>query len=264
MAGRTTAIERLVRPRPNPAASRMLVCLSYCGGGTSAFRRWAAELDDDVELAIVCYPGREGRFTEPFCQDWEALATEVLTALHSLGGRPFVLFGHSMGAWLAFDVAARLEQRGVRGPEALVVSASDAPSRYAAIRDRPPLVTDSDEALRAWLRRVGQLDEEILADPDLQQMALDLLRADMRVSDTYRYMPGVTVRAPMHLLYGAEDEEPAAEVARRWRLLAAGEFRADVLPGGHFYTEETWAGLPNVMLGVPTVNPARDPVRSLG
>lgn len=261
MSGRTTTAERLVRPRPNPSASRVLVCLSYCGGGTAPFRRWAAELDDDVELAIVCYPGREGRFTEPFCPDWEALATEVLVALHSLRGKPFVLFGHSMGAWLAFDVATRLEQRGMRGPDAVVVSASDAPTRHAEVRARPPLLTDTDEQLCAWLRRVGQLDEEIFADPDLREMAVELLRADMRVSNSYRYVPGVTVRAPVHLLSGAEDEDtPALGAARRWRLLAAGEFRAEVLPGGHFYDEETWARLPRTFMA--GVNRERDPVHS--
>ncbi|OLF09098.1 hypothetical protein BLA60_21180 [Actinophytocola xinjiangensis] len=252
--------DRLVRPRPNPSARRVLVCLSYCGGGTAAFRRWADTLDEDTELALMCYPGREGRFTEPYCQDWQALATEVLTALHSLRGKPFVLFGHSMGAWLAFDVATRLEQRGVRGPDAVVVSASDAPSRHAAARRRPPLLTDTDEQLCTWLHRVGQLDEEILADPDLRQITLELLRADMRVSDSYRYVPGVAVRAPLHVLYGTADEDPAAEVAQRWRLLAAGEFTTEVLPGGHFYDEPTWAGLPSTIMAA--VNRERDPVHS--
>jgi surfactin synthase thioesterase subunit len=255
VARATTLGRRLVLPRPNPAATRSLVCLSYCGGGTAPFRAWAGVLPADVELAIVCYPGRESRYGEPFCRDWAALAEDTMAALALLGPRPYALFGHSMGSVLAFDVTAALEQRGGHAPTALIVSGGDAPSRYAAQRAKPPTAADSDEQLVAWLRDTGQVDAEVLGDADLRSIAVDLLRADLVAAETYRYTPGVTVSAPVHLLYGADEDEPAADVTARWRLLARGPFQADVLAGGHFYTPAAWASLPRLM-SVPVAEPA--------
>lgn len=232
----------LIRPCPNPDAARRLVCLSFCGGGTAPFRGWATA--PDVELALVCYPGREGRFTEPFAPSWEALASDVLTALRGVEDRPYTLFGHSMGAWLAFDVAVRLAQARRRLPSAVVASANDAPSRWSAKLAKPPTLADTDEQLLAWMGGVGQLSEVVLQEPDLRRMALDLFRADLRVSDSYRYVPGVRCPVPLHVLHGAEDPDVGREAAARWRLLAAAGFSATELPGGHFYTKEAWAALP--------------------
>lgn len=234
----------LIRPNPRPNAARRLVCFSFCGGGTAPFRPWAATVAPDVELVMVCYPGREGRFTEPFAPTWNALAEDAVAALRGLDERPFTLFGHSMGAWLAFDVAVRLAQLGRPQPAAVVASANDAPSRWAAKLTKAPTLADSDEQLLAWMGSVGQLPEIVLTEPDLRRMALDLFRADLRVSDSYRYVPGVRAQVPLHFLHGAEDPDVDEAAAKRWRLLAAAGFTTHELPGGHFYTPETWAALP--------------------
>lgn len=235
---------RVQWPASRPGASRVLACLSYCGGGTAAFRAWAEQLPSDVDLALICYPGREGRYNIPFAVDWSSLMTDVCDALRGVAARPYILFGHSMGAWVAFEAAVRAEQLGLRPPSALVVSANDSPSRHRARRERKPSDADSDADLLAWLSRVGQLPAAILADPELRQMAADLLRADLRMSSTYRYEPGVRVHAPMQVIHGTDDPIASAEAALRWREQAAGPFSVTELPGGHFYTGDLWARLP--------------------
>src|SRR5439155_10218574 len=187
----------VVRPAPRPDAARVLICFSYSGGGTAAFRRWAAAVPADVELAIICYPGREGRFTTPFAGDWAGLMADVMAAVRPLTYRPYVLLGHSFGAWVAFDVAVRMARLGGAAPRALVVSASEVPVDWHRKRERLPSPRDTDETLLAWMRDVGQLSDLVLAEPDLRQMAVDLLRADMRVSRSYRYPAGEAVDVPV-------------------------------------------------------------------
>lgn len=225
----------------------MFVCLSFCGGGTSPMRPWARAVPDDVELVLACYPGRESRYGEPYAPDWETLSREVTDALVSSVRRPYVLIGHSMGAWLAFDVAARLQRAGRRGPYGLVVSASEPPSDWAAWQSRPPFVTDSDEQLLAWMRDTGQLSPLVLAEPDLRTMAVDLLRADIRVFDSYRYPPGTVLDCDVDVLFGAEDPTADRAAAEGWRELTTGRCRVTELPGGHFYTPDVWAELPRHM-----------------
>jgi surfactin synthase thioesterase subunit len=235
---------------------RVLVCLSYCGGGTAPFRRWGAALPDSVDLAPICYPGREGRYNTPFARDWTELLDDVLGTLRGIARRPYVLFGHSMGAWVAFEAAARMEALGLRPPEALVVSANDAPTRWEQRRTRRPNAGDTDAELLRWMREVGQLPAEILADADLCEMAVELLRADLVMSSTYRYRPGVRVSAPMQVIHGTTDPVAGAEAAQRWRELSTGPFATLCLPGGHFYTEELWAGLPRHLAGLMTAGAA--------
>src|SRR5512139_673780 len=134
MRGRYSA--GVVWPDPRPGATRVLVCFSYCGGGTAPFRPWASLLSRDVDLALVLLPGRERRIAEPPAERWEDLIAEALTSVRSVADRPYILFGHSLGAWIAFDVAVCLGRASP--PRALVVSASNAPSQAATENRQPP------------------------------------------------------------------------------------------------------------------------------
>ncbi|MCP9206887.1 thioesterase II family protein [Streptomyces sp. NEAU-Y11] len=236
----------LLRPLPRPGATRTLLCLSFCGGGTASFRPWAEALPPDVELVLYCYPGREGRYTVPFAADWNALLTDALDAVRTVAAeRPYLLLGHSMGAWVAFDLTCRLEAGAGTPPRTLIASGADSPVRWAEKRRETPTSADTDEELLTWMSTVGQLSDAVLAEPELRAMAVEVFRADLLASDGYRYREGVTVRTPLQVLYGAEDD--LEDPAKGWRPLAAGEFRADVLPGGHFYTPEVWARLPEAV-----------------
>jgi surfactin synthase thioesterase subunit len=244
---RTHTDVALIRPLPRPAADRVMICFSFCGGGTAPMRAWAGSLPEDVELVLYCYPGREGRFSVPFARDWAELLTDAMTAVRGLTDRRYLLAGHSMGAWMAFEVAARLEQSFLPDPEAVVVSAADAPTRWAAKRHRPPTLSDTDAQLLEWMATVGQLPAVVLEEPDLREIALDIFRADLRVSRSYRYAPGTRLRAPLHILYGRNDNDVDAAAAERWRGVADGPVRIDELPGAHFYTEQIWRSLPSRM-----------------
>ncbi|HET9382742.1 MAG TPA: alpha/beta fold hydrolase [Streptomyces sp.] len=242
---RTTAGAAVYRPRPRPDAERVLVCLSYCGGGTAPFRKWADALPDDTELALICYPGRESRFNTPFARNWTDLRDDVVrAAVHCLADRPYVLFGHSMGSWVAFETAVHLERIGLAVPSALVVSGGVAPDRRREGPSTLPRSDDSEEVLVTWMRELGQLTPELAAVPDLVRIAVDVLRADITVSESYRFTPGSRVSMPLRVLYGTGDATPFAEVERHWRPLANGPFQAVELPGGHFYTPEVWSKLP--------------------
>ncbi|MET9594736.1 alpha/beta fold hydrolase [Streptomyces sp. NPDC006516] len=232
------------RPRPRPDASRVLVCLSFCGGGTAPFRRWADVVPDDVELALICYPGRESRFGTPFARDWIALRDDVVGAVRGLAGRPYTLFGHSMGSWLAFETAAQLERLGVARPSALVVSGGVAPHRRGVRGSHIPRTADSDDVLVDWMRTFGQMSAVVANEPELRAIAVELLRADLAVSESYRFTEGTRATVPLRVLYGSGDTEPFDEVERDWKSLADGGFEAFELPGGHFYETDVWAGLP--------------------
>ncbi|MET8093900.1 alpha/beta fold hydrolase, partial [Micromonospora sp. NPDC005220] len=251
----------LFRPRPRPQATRTLFCLSFCGGGTAPFRAWADALPEDTELVLYCYPGREGRYDVPFARSWEELLGGALPALAGVAARPYVLLGHSMGAWVAFDLARRAERAGVALPQTLVVSAAHAPDRPRAEPAAPPHPGNTDEELLDWMFTIGQIAEVVRDEPELLRMAVEVLRVDLEVLDTYQFRPGDQVGPPIQLLRG-EDDDIDAEDLDRWRRLTAGSFESTRLPGGHFYTPEVWSRLPERITALRPLQPSATPDRS--
>jgi surfactin synthase thioesterase subunit len=249
-----TIVVRLRRLR-NPA--RTLACLGFCGGGSGSFHAWVDALPPDAELAAICYPGHEGRHSEHFAADWDALAADATEAVLAVAaGGPYVLFGHSMGGLMAFDITVRVEQAGGPPPDVLVVSSTDAPGGGLTADAMFPPRQYTDKQLLEWMRTYGLMPDYALNDPDLAEMAVQLMRADIKVRDTFRYIPGTRVRTPVQLLTGSDDVVVGAGAGKRWQSLTLGEFRHGVLPGGHFYTPEVWRRLPDF---VPALSASSGP-----
>ncbi|MFI1370233.1 thioesterase II family protein [Streptomyces griseochromogenes] len=243
----------VIRLRRSEDAARTLICLGFCGGGVGAYHLWADTLPEGTDLTAICYPGREGRTLEDFATDWAALADDAASAVISAVDRPYILFGHSMGGWMAFDVTTRIEAAGRRAPDALVVSSCNAPSRGLTPRDMFPSKSDTDAELLEWMKTHGLMAPHVLADPDLQEMALEIMRADIRVRDTFRYTAGAKVATPVQMLSGIDDEVIESDAGVQWRELAVGDYRHDALPGGHFYTPEIWKHLPQYITAIGTL-----------
>src|SRR5688572_103167 len=113
----------IVRPQPRPEAELRLLCFHHAGGGTAFFVPWAAALPAHIELVAIRLPGRESAFSRPRFTDLDKAVDAVCAALAPLLDRPFALFGHSLGALIAYRVAQNLD----RPPRHLFCSAFRAP-----------------------------------------------------------------------------------------------------------------------------------------
>ena len=220
-------------PEPVAGAPALLVCFPHAGGSASFYHPFAREFAGVCEVVAVQYPGRQDRRTEPPCTDLEALADLVYGVLPLEPERPVVLFGHSMGAVLAYEVARRLERDGT-GPAVLIVSGRRAPStrRHEEVHRR------SDDVLLAEVAGLSGTSSALLEDEELRRMILPPLRADYRAIETYRYRPGPPLACPISVLTGDRDPRVSAAEAEAWRDHTGGGFRLRTLPGGHFYLNE--------------------------
>ncbi|MCF3122462.1 thioesterase [Streptomyces arenae] len=222
----------LKRFRPIPEPRVRLVCMPHAGGTAGAYHAWTGELPADVELVAVQYPGRQERFGEPCVTDMDALADHVTRSLLPLADRPLALFGHSMGASVAYEVALRLAVRHQVRAHGLLVSGATTPLNPTAVHD---LHLRDDDGLLAGLRELGGVTEEVYADPELRQLALPSLRGDMRLIETYRRTRAQRLDIPVTAYAGESDPEVRADDLTAWRDLTTAEFAARTLPGGHFY-----------------------------
>jgi surfactin synthase thioesterase subunit len=224
---------RLWIRRFHPAAKRdtRLVFLPHAGGSASFFAPFSAALADRADVLCIQYPGRQDRWAEPCIDNIPALADAIFAVLRPLADRPLVLFGHSMGATVAFEVARRLEHDAGIVPDRLLVSGRRAPAdnRDAGIHRL------DDDHLVAELHRLSGTDTAILADPELLRLVLPALRGDYRAAETYVYQPGPPLRCPIVALVGDSDQRVSIDEARAWGEYSTGPFDLKVFPGGHFY-----------------------------
>lgn len=221
-------------PRDEPRIR--LIAFPHAGGAAHFFRPWAARLAADVELVAVQLPGRWSRASEALAVNIAHLLPALAQGLAPVLDKPCVLFGHSLGALLAYALTRQLQMTGLAGPRHVVVSAYPAPH---LITDAGRLLDKSDQALVAELRnRYQGLPPEVLAAPELLALMLPVLRADLSLAATYHHAPGPPLACPILAVGGAQDPITSPLELAGWRMHTSAGFAMRLFAGAHFYLQE--------------------------
>ncbi|MFC6632699.1 thioesterase II family protein [Microbulbifer taiwanensis] len=216
-----------------------LFCLPCAGASATMYLRWRRQLPAWIRVLPLELPGRGSRLGEPFVEDFRALVSLLCEEIYLRAPGRWAIFGHSMGALLAFGVAARLQRLRATAPEMLIVSASPAPAhrdpqRYPDTLDEAALIAD--------LRRQGGTPPAVFDSPELLRMTLDTLAADYRVCESLDSRPGAPLQIPVQVFAGRDDAiAPAAVEA--WREETESEFSLQWFDGGHFFIRQQEAQL---------------------
>ncbi|APA68025.1 thioesterase II family protein [Janthinobacterium sp. 1_2014MBL_MicDiv] len=227
----------LVRGRPHAARALRLYCFAHAGASAAAFRTWQAKLEPSIEVCAIELPGHGRRMGEAPPDQLLPLAAELTRALaRELRAmpQPYALFGHSMGALLAFEVARGLARLEMPPPLRLLVSGANAPQR------RPPprmLHRLPDEALLEELRSYDGTPRALLDEHELMALLLPTLRADFCMVETYHYHPGPRLTMPLTVLAGHADARVSADGVAAWALETAGMSHSAWHDGGHFFID---------------------------
>jgi surfactin synthase thioesterase subunit len=214
-----------------PVDPVQLFCLPHSGATAQGYLRWSRLLPSWLLVRPVELPGRGARSAEPLRTDLVALARDLAAELSGTVGTRYALFGHSIGAVLAFEIARALVERGAPAPLRLFVSASEAPALRS---DRGLARPKTDAELLEELRRLRGTPEDALLDPDLMGLVLPVLRADFLMCGGYRHSPRPPLPCSISALGGvADDIAPAALQA--WRSETTAGFSMRLFEGGHFF-----------------------------
>ncbi|MFF7977232.1 alpha/beta fold hydrolase [Streptomyces sp. NPDC007905] len=206
-----------------------VVCFPHAGGSANFYFQFARRFHD-LEVHGIQYPGRQDRRHEPFRDTIQELADEIARLMRDWNDLPLVLFGNSMGALVAFEVAHRLEAMG------------NAPlSLFACGRVGPMISPDEKTYLKgkdAFLKEMallGGMGHALLQDEEILDLVLPPMRADYRLAETYRGSPEKRIAAPIHVHIGNTDPKVTEAKAAEWRFATTGAFTLDIHDGGHFF-----------------------------
>ncbi|MEU3597318.1 alpha/beta fold hydrolase [Streptomyces sp. NPDC006798] len=219
-------------PGTRPDGPAALLCVPFAGAGASFFHPWRAWSAGRWRVVPFELPGRERRMLEtPYRKVAEAAGAEAGGIAAALGeGARTVLFGHSLGAVLAFELTRLLSARGIR-VELLVVSGSPGPWTQ---RERRATGLPDEEFL-ARVEEFAGFRHEALDHPEMRELILPVLRADCEMHENYVPDSGAPVPVPICSLRGGSDGLVTADEARQWRDATTAAFRYRELPGDHMY-----------------------------
>ncbi|MBD2208325.1 thioesterase [Nostoc linckia FACHB-104] len=222
----------IICPQPKPQAQLRLFCFPYAGGSSVIFRSWANYLPSTVEVCAVEIPGRARQIQLPPFSKIEPLVNAIASHIYPYLDKPFAFFGHSMGAWVSFELARLLRKKYGILPVNLFISARRAPhlpESEAAIHSLP------EPAFIEELRHLNGTPSAVLDNAELMQLFLPILRADFAVLETYIYSPEAPLECSITAFGGLEDTRVSSDKLQAWQEHTKADFSLHMLPGDHFF-----------------------------
>ena len=228
---------RFVSERDLATPGVRLFCLPHAGSGAAGFYRWKRAAPREISVCPVLLPGREGRLAEPAMlsvgEMVSALMVELAPEMREEPARPYAILGHSMSALIGFEWARALQREGLRGPEALFVSGREAAQREPGHRDWHG--KDDEAMLHALEAKYGGDANDVLHDAEMREVFLPIVRADLTLVETYKFVAGEKLKCRVCAFAGMEDKSVSEEGLASWGELTGGGFRTQRFAGDHFY-----------------------------
>jgi medium-chain acyl-[acyl-carrier-protein] hydrolase len=215
-----------------------LFCLPYAGDLGTGFYRWQSLLEPRIEVCPVILPGRGVRNDEPLIRRSKEMVEALSSSLHEYLDQPFAIFGHSLGALLAYEWACALARSNAPQPRMLFVSGRPAP--HLPWRHKHVHSMDRQEFVRTLSEFEGT-PQDILADPMVMALLAPIIQADFEISETYTPGERMRLSCPITALSGRSDRFASELEMAAWAEHTTGPFTLRVLEGSHFFirSEET-------------------------
>ncbi len=217
-------------------SSRRLFCFPYAGGSANAYRRWRWSLPERVEVCLAHLPGRGRDMGGQAFTQLMPLVKAVADCIDLETNVPYYLYGHSMGALISFEVARELFRRHRTGPRHLFVSGRSAPQWPCK---EPKLFNLPHDRFLEELKKINGTPMEVLRDPQLMEVFMNVLRADFEVVETYEYIPREPLPCPITVYGGLKDEDVPIESCEAWRQETSADCKVRMFAGDHFFIRDS-------------------------
>lgn len=221
--------------KKNPAATVRLFCFHHSGGGASTYYSWREYLSPHIEMVAIQLPGRENRFTEPLNNNVKDIAAQLSKKFVLYKDKPFFVFGHSLGALIAFEFIKAVNQLYSLYPYHTIVSAAKAP--HLPFR-RKKLSQLDNIALKDELKIYNGIDERILNNDELLDLFLPIIKNDFSIYENYNFLESEKIPCDILALSGDQDQTVTQEEIFAWSKHTTGNFEHRSFSGKHFFIKD--------------------------
>jgi len=225
---------KILKKQQKPEAKIQLVCLHHAVGSAAMYLNWQSKLPEYVEVSAVQLPGRGNLLNLTSFDDIKAAAADVVTLLENEVEKPYVIFGHSLGALLGFEVIRHLQQNHQKKLLAFVASGLSAPHIFTP-KIRRDLMNDKEliDLLAAYDKDRVKQDQAYF---ELLRLILPTARNDFKMHDNYRFQKQPDILScPIIAIAGKQDNEHSIDNILLWRELTNADFSSKIFPGGHMF-----------------------------
>ena len=203
----------------------------YAGGSADVYRSWRRWIPEQIDVCLVHLPGRGKNIKQPAFKRLIPLVNEIANRIDHETRIPYVLYGHSMGAVISFELSRELFRRHGNGPKHLFVSGRVAPQWPP---DEITFNLPHDKFLDK-LKNLNGTPREVLENPELMQLFSSILRADFEIVQTYEYQLGEPLPCPITVYGGLEDEHVPSESCHAWGKQTSAGYKVRMFKGDHFF-----------------------------
>ncbi|MGW5049098.1 thioesterase II family protein [Streptomyces griseoluteus] len=219
--------------------STPLLCLPFAGAGASFYTAWESVGVTGVEVVPLLLPGRERRILDDPYTDVHEAAEGLVPQVFDLlpRGGPVAVFGHCLGALVAHELTRRL--LAADGPRVTHLFVSGTPVVPNTPPERRATGIEDDGLFLERVKDFAGYRHEAFEEPEMRELLMPSLRADVRMHETYRRQDGKPLRVPVTALRGRHDALASLDDIRGWREVTDGDFETVELPGEHMYLAES-------------------------
>lgn len=223
-----------VIPRPNANADLRIICFPYAGGGVSTFQSWVKSIPMNVELVIIQAPGRGERFGEQAYSSMNLLLDDLIRVIPNILNKPYILFGHSLGSRVAFELMNRLKELNYSLPKHFIASGSRGPQHRSL---KKPIYNLPNEEFINELKMLNGTPQAVLENKELMELFLPLLAADFKIADTYCYLGNIRFNCQISVFGGEDDVDISLLKLNSWGDLFTTDANVELFPGNHFFID---------------------------
>ena len=219
---------------PNSKAKLRLFCLPYAGGNAVIFKSWAKNIMSDIEIVAIQPPGRSTRLQETPFKHMDMLIDDLMTVFPSVLDKPYVIFGHSLGSRIGFELLARLQHQELRLPEHFIASGSRGP-HIPCLDEISYDLPDDQFVLK--LKAMGGTPAELLDSNELMALLLPMIRADFQIAETHHFSGNILLDIPVTVFGGKNDPRVSIQELHTWQQHFSLPADIALFDGGHFFID---------------------------